>query len=690
LRPMRVYLADLVHTWEKVSVWTIPVNIGFVGGYARKVFPDIELTLFKRPEELLPALRQSPPDVLGLSCYVWNQNLSGLAARIARSANPNVLVTCGGPVFTDLNADEAGVRAFFSTMSDVDAYTLNQGERPFAELLAAFDACGRDVARLRARPVPGCLVNDLRATDTVHVSAALPGFDDLDEIPSPYLTGLMDPFFEEPYLPLIETNRSCPYRCAYCAWGIGSSKLTRFSMERVLAEVEYIGSHCTKYGTMMTCDANFGILERDAEIARAIRATHEKYGFPQFVNVQWDKSNPPRIARVAREFGGIASVGASFQSHNEKSLEAIGRKNLPLEEITPILRELKAPLFTELILGLPHETAQTHLDANRVLMDEGFEINNYNLHLLPGTRMDSAEYRRDYVTRTGYRLHDNAWGIYDGQIVMEAQEVVLATPTMPVDELRAFRFLHFLFQFMWSKEWYRVFLRFWKEHGLHPVELMRRVGEETKRLAVGSSQAGEHCAVAAMRRAFDADHDLENFDSAQELYDYWRQPANFDRLGRGDYGKLNMQYTFEILLGCHAEFGAFLLELSTRLAEELNVPDRERFLVACRDVLAFQSALRFDLEDGPPDEHGVSEPHLVRSRTLAFDCDVLSWVEGGMTGELAPAGGPHRVEFYLPPEQEDFLQKRLEQFRSKNRNMTLRKMAEYLGPKYLLNKTRRA
>ncbi len=85
----------------------------------------------------------------------------------------------------------------------------------------------------------------------------------------------------------------------------------------------------------------------------------------------------------------------------------------------------------------------------------------------------------------------------------------------------------------------------------------------------------------------------------------------------------------------------------------------------------------------------VRDTRLVRSRTLSFGCDVLSWVEGGMAGELLPGGGPHLVEFYLPPDQEDFLQKRLEQFKSKNRNMTLRKMAEYLGPKYLLNKTRR-
>ena len=64
----------------------------------------------------------------------------------------------------------------------------------------------------------------------------------LDEIPSPYLNGLLDPFFEGPYMPLLETNRSCPYRCTFCAWGIGTQKLLRFDEERVLKEIEYLKS----------------------------------------------------------------------------------------------------------------------------------------------------------------------------------------------------------------------------------------------------------------------------------------------------------------------------------------------------------------------------------------------------------------------------------------------------------------
>ena len=36
---MKIFLADLVHTWEKVSLWTFPLNVGFIGAYARAHLP---------------------------------------------------------------------------------------------------------------------------------------------------------------------------------------------------------------------------------------------------------------------------------------------------------------------------------------------------------------------------------------------------------------------------------------------------------------------------------------------------------------------------------------------------------------------------------------------------------------------------------------------------------------------------
>ena len=53
---------------------------------------------------------------------------------------------------------------------------------------------------------------------------------DLDEIPSPYLNGMLDKFFDGKLTPFIETNRGCPFTCSFCHTGNDYfHKLNKFS-----------------------------------------------------------------------------------------------------------------------------------------------------------------------------------------------------------------------------------------------------------------------------------------------------------------------------------------------------------------------------------------------------------------------------------------------------------------------------
>ena len=121
---MRIYFGDIVHTWEKASVWTVPINVGFVAAYTQKHFPDAEISIFKDPNELLAAARKTRPDVVALSSYAWNENLTQFLVGRIKDLDPSILTVEGGPNFTVLNSNDEYARPYFAKHSDCDAYVL--------------------------------------------------------------------------------------------------------------------------------------------------------------------------------------------------------------------------------------------------------------------------------------------------------------------------------------------------------------------------------------------------------------------------------------------------------------------------------------------------------------------------------------------------------------------------------------
>ena len=241
---MKIFFGDLVHTWDKRGIWTFPLNVGFIASYAKKYFDeqkiDCTFKLFKDPQKMIDAIKNEKPDVVALGYYVWNMEINRKVHEITKKYIPSSLTVGGGPNITSVNANTEGAMKFFSKQKNCDVFIFNQGEKGFVELMKKFNEVNKDLEKLRSIAVPGSLVNDLEKSNKVHVGKDIGPLYDLNEIPSPYLSGLLDPFFDEAYIPVLETNRSCPYRCTFCAWGIGTEKLAKFDEDRILKEIEWV------------------------------------------------------------------------------------------------------------------------------------------------------------------------------------------------------------------------------------------------------------------------------------------------------------------------------------------------------------------------------------------------------------------------------------------------------------------
>ena len=237
----KIFLADLAYV-NKGKEWTIvpfPLNIAFIAAYTQKLFPDtFDIRLFKEPEKFLEAITNEKPDIVGFSNYIWNKNLALKFAKYLKELHPNCITIMGGPNYNFTELD--WIEQFMRDTPQIDFHIEGEGEVKFANIV---NACLKNEfvpSKVKlSKPAGGCFIEpntDRCVIDTVS------RIDSLNDIPSPYQTGLLDEFLADPnYCPIIETNRGCPYVCTFCQWGdLGKSNMSIFSNERVTKEIEYI------------------------------------------------------------------------------------------------------------------------------------------------------------------------------------------------------------------------------------------------------------------------------------------------------------------------------------------------------------------------------------------------------------------------------------------------------------------
>src|SRR3954463_16697043 len=98
-RPLRILIGDVVHrSGSALSPSTVPFNVARIAAYAMQRYgAAVDVELYKDPFELIDRLRRGPADVVALSHYFWNAELSAALVRFARTLYPDIVTVQGGP-----------------------------------------------------------------------------------------------------------------------------------------------------------------------------------------------------------------------------------------------------------------------------------------------------------------------------------------------------------------------------------------------------------------------------------------------------------------------------------------------------------------------------------------------------------------------------------------------------------------
>ena len=362
----------------------------------------------ERPGECLAELVRRPgPAVLLCSNYLWSIDHNLELARRAKALCPELVVIHGGPSTPKYEGDAARFLAEHGDVADV--LVRGEGEVVLCRLLDALahSLPALDPAGLRS--VPGLTFVD--PTDGRVVRTGEPErVADLDALPSPYLTGEFDHIGADawPFAVSIETNRGCPYGCTFCDWGSATlSRIRKFSVERVLAELEWVADRGIP--GVQLCDANFGIIARDVEIAEGLADLRRRRGTPTGLGFTPPKNTTRHISRILDEVMGagyLVSTAISLQTTDEATLAAVDRSNIATDSYLALAADLRRrghPLMGDLLLGLPGQTYDAYKADLQFFVDHQIMARTWALKVLPNAPMNEPGYRERFRIRIDER-----------------------------------------------------------------------------------------------------------------------------------------------------------------------------------------------------------------------------------------------------------------------------------------------
>ncbi|MBT5813011.1 MAG: radical SAM protein [Opitutales bacterium] len=527
---------------------------------------QVDIRIKKNPEEFMSAVAEKQPDIIGFANYGWNENLTREIGSWTRRLVPNALIVSGGPNIdenSDLQLD------YLKRHDYLDCAIVGGGEEPFSELIEWWASGDRNLKLLPP--------NIIRIQDgKLHATGERELKKVIDNIESPYLNGYLDEFLEAGLFPMFETNRGCPFKCSFCAWGSASKDLVRrLDLDIALAEIDYVSQRSSS-NVWIFCDANFGILKRDVEIAKSIRNAKDQKGYPDKVHVWLAKNATERNLEIGEILGDMVVPVMAVQSLDQDVLEKIKRDNISTEtyvEYQKKFHDLGHKTYSDLIVPLPGETLESHLEALRSLVSFGVDIiTSNNMRLLAGAETNLPEVRSMYGFESRYRLIHGDAGIYrqpDGSEikVFEYEESLRRTTTMSEEDLFFLRKLHFLIDCAWNVEVYKPILGLGLRYGINPIDVLIRLLRKVEE--TGDELSPEGVQLFAFFADFEKKSHGEWFDTSNDIEAYFADETNFSRLINQEFEKLNTLYTVILLKDYKSAFDSIMLQL---LAEVELVP----------------------------------------------------------------------------------------------------------------------
>ncbi len=320
-------------------------------------------------EALTSELLAEPPELLGISCYVWNVRALADLARRVKEAHPRVLVVAGGPAAAYFTRPE------HEDLATVDCLVPGDGEAALMDLVRAMRRGGGDALAT----VPGVLVRE-QGGELVATSPEAPRTD-LDSLASPHAAGLLRPRREM----LVEMARGCAFGCAFCT-ASRRGRVRRFSPAYVAAELRRAVDLSVSRVYLIEPTLNLST-RRLGDVARVLAEADPAGRMDCFMEINPDTLDTRQLD-ILGAVPGELQFGIGLQSTSPAVLEAVGRQphSPGLEHTLQRLSGLGQAII-EVMIGLPGDTPERFRRTLDYALGLGISILVFRTIVAPGTEL---------------------------------------------------------------------------------------------------------------------------------------------------------------------------------------------------------------------------------------------------------------------------------------------------------------
>lgn len=393
------------------AVWLLQSS---VPESCRSLVQIAEYTINEYPSEILAKIYREKPDVLAISCYIWNERtVDWLLPELAKIL-PDTAIWLGGPEVC-YNAEETLLK-----YPAVTGVMTGEGEVSFPGIVEAYEKKTEPRQDLLMQ-VSGLL---FRRTDGSFCRTAPAIVEDLDTLP--FIYDNLTPF--ENRILYYESSRGCPFSCAYCV-SAREQGLRLKSLPVVEKQLQFFLDHRVPQVKFLDRSFNCG-QERTLAIWSYLK--EQDNGITNFhFELEPQLLTDPEINLLTSLRRGQFQVEIGVQSTNEKTLAALGRKGnyeKLARDVSALLDAGNMHVHLDLIAGLPYENYESFLNSfNDVYRLHPHELQLGFLKILHGTPLEqeTERYGIRHLDKAPYEVLSTNWLSYDEIIRLKQIEEVL-------------------------------------------------------------------------------------------------------------------------------------------------------------------------------------------------------------------------------------------------------------------------